>query len=45
MQGDAHLQVPHELVAQVRLSTGGESHHRDYDLGFRVVRFGDLVIG
>jgi hypothetical protein len=45
MQDDAHLQIPHELVAQVRLSTGGQAHHRDHDFGLRIVRFGDLALG
>ena len=42
---DTHLQIPHELVAQIGLSTGGQAHHRDYDLGLGVVRFGDSRIG
>jgi len=45
MRDDAHLQIPRELIAQVRLSTGGQAHHCDYDLGLRIVWFGNLTVG
>jgi len=45
MRDDAYLQISHELIAQVRLSTGGQAHHCDYDLGLRIVWFGDLTVG
>jgi hypothetical protein len=45
MQEDAYLQIPHKLIAQVRLSTGGQAHHCDYDLGLRIIWLGDLTVG
>jgi len=45
MREDAHLQIPRKLIAQVRLSTGGQANHCDYDLGLRIVWLGDLVVG